>query len=417
MSSGLDNVSDDDADQDAPRDKDGRQAIRHSAERDMGSPPESEGAEDRHGQSSNEGLNPWSIAKLASSANRRTSPRRERVVREIRRPEAEAHIQQQSGIEAASGPASEGLPPRRGPLPPRGGYERPENPAARYGGARPASHELLRTSPLLPTWEQNQQSRSRHKHGLQTPPTSSPHEYAPTGRRSTQRHPQQAGVPGRLAQSQISFGRKTGRQKQHQSTHADPVRSRERVMPPQPSQHTRASTVASRLDVVEGGLMIPELVPAGRGREETSSQTRPFLQPPLRGTNNPGENMTDAPEREEPTEETAQSALQTDDPRAHLIKQRQLMMVHPQRKPKRIKTEQLPLETIPRSFQTRTLLLTVSATRGGLAQLFPAASQFDTWLVDGKLRDAIQDAAGPDDTASLVNSLLSRFGQGGRPSG
>jgi len=93
------------------------------------------------------------------------------------------------------------------------------------------------------------------------------------------------------------------------------------------------------------------------------------------------------------------------------------MMEHPQRKPRRLKTEQLPLETIPRGLQTCTLLLTVTATRGDLAQLFPSASQFDTWLLNGKLRDAIQGETGPDDTAILVNSLLSRIDYGVGASG
>ncbi|KAK3906226.1 hypothetical protein C8A05DRAFT_12026 [Staphylotrichum tortipilum] len=411
MSSGLDNMSDDDdADQDA---SDGQQGIRQSTGGGTGSPPESDGTEDRHRQSSNKGLNPWSIAKLAST-NRRTSPRPERITRDLQRQKVELQVSPQRSIEASLGPATHAPPSKSRPVPQLDGYEMLENPATRPGGPRAA--DATRTSPVRSNWDRNQQARSRRQYGLQSPPASSPHEYAPTRTGTKQRHPsQQALVPGRLVQSQISFGRKSGRQQPGDRTGT--VTNRRRAMSPQPIRHTGASTVASRRDFVDASLMMPELVSAGRGREEAQPQTRPLLRDPSHRTNGLSENPTDTRELEPPAEGTALATLSTDDPRAHLIKQRQYMMDHPQRKPKRLKTEQLPLETIPREFQTRTLLLTVTATGGGLAQLLPSASQFDAWLIDGKLRDTIQDETRPDDTAILVNSLLSRIGHGVTTSG
>jgi hypothetical protein len=416
MSSGLDNVSDD-ADQDASGDQDRLRGIRPSTEEDMGSPPESDGVEGRRWQSSNEGLNPWSIAKLVST-NRRTSPPPERIVRELRRQEDEVQVLQQGVIESDLMPVTQELPPRSRHAPQLGGYERLEDPATEHEGLRAASRDALRSLPILSTWERKRRARPRRQHGLQSPPTSSPHEYALSGCGSKQRYqPQQAAVPGRLVQSQISFGVKSGRQQQKHSHRTGTVASRQTALSPPPGRRRRAPTAASRLDVVEASLMVPGFVSASRVREEVPSHTQPLFRQPLHRTNSSSEHPANTHLREEPGEEPARPTIPTDDPRAHLIKERQHMMEHPQRKPRRLKTEQLPLETIPRGLQTCTLLLTVTATRGDLAQLFPSASQFDTWLLNGKLRDAIQGETGPDDTAILVNSLLSRIDYGVGASG
>lgn len=85
---------------------------------------------------------------------------------------------------------------------------------------------------------------------------------------------------------------------------------------------------------------------------------------------------------------------------------------NPQRKAKRLKTEQLPLETIPCYFQTCALLLTLTADPCRLAHLLTSASEFDAYLVDGKLRGAFKGGAGPEETAMLVKPLLARIGDG-----
>ena len=109
-------------------------------------------------------------------------------------------------------------------------------------------------------------------------------------------------------------------------------------------------------------------------------------------------------------QEPAEPSMLTGDPRARLIKQQCIMTRNPQKKLKRLKTEQLPLETIPRDFQTCTLLLTMKADGCGLAQLISGASQFDTWLADGKLRGAFNDGTDPETFTTLVEPLLSRAG-------
>jgi hypothetical protein len=60
----------------------------------------------------------------------------------------------------------------------------------------------------------------------------------------------------------------------------------------------------------------------------------------------------------------------------------------------RMKTEQLPLETIPHDSQTCILLITVTADVGRVAQLLTKVSRFDPWLVDGRLRGGFDRGAG-----------------------
>jgi hypothetical protein len=133
---------------------------------------------------------------------------------------------------------------------------------------------------------------------------------------------------------------------------------------------------------------------------------------PQHSARDAGESSTEAYLPGRSDEGTAQPTVQADDPRTRLIKQQRLMTTSAQKKPKRLRTEQLPLETIPRDSETCALLLTVTADTGGLAQLLTGASRFDTWLVDGELRGAFKDGIGAHDTARLVEPLLARIGQG-----
>ncbi len=121
-----------------------------------------------------------------------------------------------------------------------------------------------------------------------------------------------------------------------------------------------------------------------------------------------GQPSTEAHPQRGPDEDTAQSSLLTDDPRSRLIEQQRLSTHNSQNKPKRLKTEQLPLETIPRDSQTCTLLLTMAASGYDLPRLYLNASRFDTWLVDGRVKGAFMEGTGPEDVAVLVETLLSR---------
>jgi hypothetical protein len=112
-------------------------------------------------------------------------------------------------------------------------------------------------------------------------------------------------------------------------------------------------------------------------------------------------------------EENAEPDLPADDPRERLMEQQRLMaQQHAHKRPKRLKTEQLPLETIPRDSQTCPLLLIVAADVCALAKLISDASHFDAWLVDGKLRGAFKNGTDPEDTAALVEPLLARLSSG-----
>jgi hypothetical protein len=123
-----------------------------------------------------------------------------------------------------------------------------------------------------------------------------------------------------------------------------------------------------------------------------------------------GAQLAESPER--PDESTTQPILRIDDPRARLTQQQRLTAASVRKKPKRLKTGQLPLETIPCDAETCALLLTMAADARGLAQLLTEASRFDTWLVDGELRGAFEDETRPKDTARLMEPLLARLGYG-----
>jgi hypothetical protein len=111
-------------------------------------------------------------------------------------------------------------------------------------------------------------------------------------------------------------------------------------------------------------------------------------------------------------DEGAVLTLLTDDPRAQLIQQQRLITQNSQRRPKRLKTEQLPLETTPRDFQTCALLLIIATDRYRFSHLFSNASRVDTWLVDGKLKGAFEEGTCAEDAALLVEPLLTRIGRG-----
>ena len=105
---------------------------------------------------------------------------------------------------------------------------------------------------------------------------------------------------------------------------------------------------------------------------------------------------------------TPEVNLPAEDPRVRLMRQQR--SITQQKKPKRLKTEHLPLEVIPSGFQTRALLLTLAADSSRLAQIVPGVSRFDTYLVDGELRGAFKGGSGPEISTSFVESFLAKMG-------
>lgn len=158
--------------------------------------------------------------------------------------------------------------------------------------------------------------------------------------------------------------------------------------------------------------MMADDVAVNLDAQDTILQALPCRQPFSRVAAGGGETSTEARPQRGSDEDTAQSSLLTDDPRTRLIKQQRLMTHNSQNRPKRLKTEQLPLETIPHDSRTCTLLLTVAASGCDLPRLFLNAARFDTWLVDGKLKGAFMEGTGPEDVAVLVETLLARICHG-----
>jgi hypothetical protein len=177
------------------------------------------------------------------------------------------------------------------------------------------------------------------------------------------------------------------------------------------TRRTSGSASAHRLEIEEADLVMSGAMGVdlqSMGRVLEASRSRKPLPP-----KNTGDDRDSAEARpwEGSDQEPVEPSMLTGDPRAQLIKQQCLVTQNPKKRPKRLKTEQLPLETIPRGSQTCTLLLTMKADGCGLAQLLSGASQFDTWLADGELRGAFKDGTDPESLAILVEPLLARAGQ------
>ncbi|KAK4040511.1 hypothetical protein C8A01DRAFT_15608 [Parachaetomium inaequale] len=404
MSSGLDGMSDDEADDEGNGHTE--QEIQHQSENEVD--------EDRSGPSSKEGLNPWSIAKL-TGINRNNEPLPERHVQELHKgtqlwpPEPGAT----NPPEGSSLPTTEERRPGEGlerRLGRHGGLENPASQGRRLQDVFGHRHQRATARSARPP---NPHDRPRRNHALQSLPTSSPHEYDhDRGGPRERRRPQDAAGSGRLVQSQISFDGNNRRQRRRD--HHDLSLGQQFSEPSRRDQRTKSSGLTRRADLEDADFIIMTSPPRGeRDRRRAARQASPPRRPlPHHRARDAGENATGAYLPGRSDEGTAQPTVLMDDPRARLIKQQRLMKSNVQKKPKRLKTEQLPLETIPRDSETCALLLTVTADTGGLAQLLTGASRFDTWLVDGELRGAFKDGIGAHDTARLVEPLLARIGQG-----
>jgi hypothetical protein len=110
----------------------------------------------------------------------------------------------------------------------------------------------------------------------------------------------------------------------------------------------------------------------------------------------------------EQSETTSQLNPLAQDARIQLIKHQCLMASNPQKRLKRLKTEQLPLETIPRDFITVTLQLTITTNSCELTQLSIRATRYDAYPITGKLGGGFEDGIGPEEAAELVRPLLER---------
>ena len=408
MSSGLDGVSDNDDHDDSDADDNPH----------MFTAPDDDVDKSDSGQRSKEGLNPWSIAKLVSS-HRKPSPQPERAAQETHH---ETPLQPPghgatNGGDGASSLITREPPPGRGVEAQRGALESQpsrrnalENPASRGRSIQEVFGQAPRKAPPSHAREADRHGRSRHNRGLQSPPTSS-HEYA-YGGRGTKEHrlPRHAARSVHLTQSRLSFDRNDRRQRRRDRANLD--HDQELAGFTRPTRRTGASASARRLDIEDVDLMMADDFAVNLNAQETNPQALPSRQLLSCVAAGGGETSTETGLQRGLDEDTAQSSLLTDDPRTRLIKQQRLMTQNSQNKPRRLKTEQLPLETIPRGSQTCTLLLTVVASGCNLTKLFLNASRFDTWLVDGEVKSAFKEGTGPEDVALLVETLLARIYHG-----
>ncbi|KAK3310310.1 uncharacterized protein B0T15DRAFT_425660 [Chaetomium strumarium] len=366
-------------------DLDAEQSPQRGADEVPASGPEDDMSEAIKGQSSKEGLNPWSIARLTSS-NRRGDPLANERKQEVRQ---QAPLQLPVHGSAIDTDGTSALATRASGAGDRLEFQPShqvlDHPASEGKSLRDVLGHVQHRASASSAWSSNRRTRSRRNHVLQSPPTSSPREYdydaVSSGERRAQRPARRSDG---LVQAQISFDRNNRRQGHHDRVRLDGNQLLSEPVSRNPRIRTSASAAAHRLWSEEGNFMFggPAGINAGRERD-----TRP-------------------------DEETQWPGSAIDDARAQLIKQQRLGTQNPQRKSRRTKTEQLPLETIPHELQTCTLLITVRANVDRVAQLLTKVSRFDTWFVDGKLRGAFEDLTSPEEKAKLVEPLLAHISHG-----
>ncbi|KAH6854382.1 hypothetical protein B0I37DRAFT_28848 [Chaetomium sp. MPI-CAGE-AT-0009] len=401
MSLGFDGISDDEAGEQANTDT--RQDIQQVAELEV--------YDENNGQRPNEGLNPWSLAKLTGKT-RNSAPSHEGPVQNIHRetrrrllePGATDPLGVSSllGIQESDSTQSPSVQPSR--------HGRRGNPASQGRRLEDFLGHKQDRSTVRSARLPNQHNRPRRYHGLRSPPTSSPHEQDldRVGSRDRPRPQNPAGV-GRIVQSRLPFDRNNSRPRRHRD---HPDLDRQFQEPTRPDKRGRNPTSTRSVDLEDMDLIAETPVRAGSAGGNTTRQTSPPRRSLSRNSIGAGESATEADLPGRPDKNATQPRLRIDDPRARLIEQQRLITTSVQKKPKRLATARLPLETIPRDSETCALLLTVAADARSLAQLLTEASQFDTWLVDGELRGAFEDGAGPCDTARLMEPLLARLGYG-----
>ena len=408
MSSGFDGLSNDGNDtDDLP--PSGRQL--RGAEH-MCDTPEAEVGEGNMGQNSKEGLNPWSIAKLTSTCHRRSEliagePEQE-IIRETELPPLGHNYS--TGADATSSLTRQGGLTRELDSRPQhqGRVAQVDNPASPGKPLQDLFEREFRRATVSSTLLSTGQDQPRRNRGLQSPPTSSPQGFDCNGAVPRERpRPRYTAGSGRAVQSRISFDRKSRRRRHHDGGDLELNQ-----LSFENSNMNRRIRDSRHLQIQEAENMMARHVDLNTRRERTLSQTPPPPRPRPHNALDAAEARTETSQEHRRNEDPPQPNLLAEDPRVKLIRQQRSMMQNPQKKPRRLKTEKLPLETIPSGFQTRTLLLTMTVDACQMAQLYIGASQFDTYVVDGKLRDVFMGGAGSESNTVLVQSLLARVGYG-----
>lgn len=401
MSSGLDCLSDDDGDANRGADL---PPIRQGTEQDsfdiLCDDVGGEGSE----QHSKDGMNPWSIAKLVGS-NRRGKLAGDQVghgsfeqarLQSHERANDKISGEPSSGLSRnlASGEVSESLPGRHG------------KPECRKLHGTPLHHVISLVNQIT----SGGTIELCPKHGLQSSPASSPHDFVldesgPVGRPPQQRR----NKPKPMAQPQISFDRDRKRQRHHDQIESTIDERMSALASSQ--QYLRKSPSMRPLGMGRSDFSNANLFDTDAGRRKTMPQPSRARQPQLDGQVVEFAATTAVCRRDGRADDGILRPRTSVNPKAHPVGQQRLVAPQPRKTARRPNTEQLPLETIPHSFLTCTLLLTATADTCQLARLLIDASEFDTWFVDGELKYAFEGGKEPGDTATLIERLLSHIGQ------
>ncbi|AEO65773.1 uncharacterized protein THITE_2154204 [Thermothielavioides terrestris NRRL 8126] len=344
-----------------------------------------------NGQLSKEAMNPWSIAKLVGT-NRRDKPLADGPGQKIHQ---EVHLRPS---ESEGSTASD-----KRPLEPPNRHTRDNKPQLQATPPQDISPQVNLGAAAKSTWSSGDHDRPCRSRGLQSPPTSSPHdsvfdEPSPT-ERLRRRH--RAGL-NRLAQSQISFDRNNRRQRHHKRIELDGDHQLSEPSSSQRHKKNSAWTSPLGLEPARSRSAYPAETEPRRGRPiSQASLSRPFPSPSAAGIGilTPvRRRLGSGGERPQPT-----------DPGVRPIEPEGPMTSNTRKKPMGMKTEQLPLETIPNDSRTCGLSFTVTIDACQLARLLVEAAKHDKWLFDGQLMGAFEDGKEPEDTATLLEPLLAQI--------
>lgn len=317
-----------------------------------------------------EGLNPWTIAKLASIGRRREQPVQsptnvQEKTTSFGTNQCTAYEPEQCRVETVSlgtgllrhekHPASLIQScPQQAASP----YDYPSSPDSAHGGRR----TLERRS--------NQGTRGSQALHLGTPP-----KWNADGTATTKPQTRNATSSRSMTQSQLSFTRGPG----------------------QP-----------RGTLWENAVSVPKSLPS-RGSQRTTSRN------PIHLELDDGFSLRQITEPRLMTSmfQTARSLVDSPAHNSGALVGPQHWPAAPNpssRRPKRVKTELLPLETIPPGSQTCVLVLTLETGNHNLTRMLSELLRFDLWVADGRLKVGLGEDIDPENAAMLVQPLLAQVG-------
>lgn len=352
-------------------------------------------------EQSKEGLNPWTIAKLAA-------PRRQTEANPSSPTRKPGHVSE------AQGPPPEGPPVEVQGRQGNTQYRPPRNTLPAIESNYAATRKPFR-SPLLNVGQAHSQPTNQRNHNHI--PTMALEQYSyttqgygrkPAGRRS---YPAHGGRSSGMVQSRLSFG--GGSSKRQRKTQTNDIHELERSEDRRPSAFGGFATANQLL------IGLPSQHTARRtndARRNTPAHTRAdSLSDILRGEKSVNPRTDDDLSSVVDGEKGNEAALPMNDPRGYLIRRQRSLADKPQRRQiKRLKTNLLPLETTPLGYETHKLTLKHHVDLQTLVRSMEQASLLDGYLVEGTPEDQLKDGISPEEVASLesrIELLLSRTRQ------